>query len=73
LQDIFGRKPLLFVNIAIFLVGSALCGASQSFIMFIISRAIQGIGAGGIMPLMTIIIGDILPLEARATYSGILG
>ncbi|KAK7036579.1 hypothetical protein VNI00_011512 [Paramarasmius palmivorus] len=73
LSDIVGRKPMLFVNIAIFLIGSALCGASQSFIMFIISRAIQGIGAGGIMPMMTIIIGDILPLESRATYSGILG
>ncbi|ESK84655.1 membrane transporter [Moniliophthora roreri MCA 2997] len=73
LSDILGRKPLLYFVIGIFLVGSALCGASQSFIMFIISRGIQGLGGGGIIQLMMITIGDIVILEDRPKYAGLNG
>ncbi|KAL0581220.1 hypothetical protein V5O48_000808 [Marasmius crinis-equi] len=73
LSDVVGRKPLLFFVIAVFMVGSALCGASQSFIMFIISRAIQGLGGGGIIQLMMITIGDIVTLEDRPKYAGLNG
>ncbi|KAJ3907430.1 MFS general substrate transporter [Lentinula edodes] len=73
LSDIVGRKPLLFFVIAVFLVGSALCGASQSFIMFLISRGVQGVGGGGIIQLMLITIGDIVVLEERAKYAGMMG
>uniref|UniRef100_A0A0W0F586 Major facilitator superfamily (MFS) profile domain-containing protein n=1 Tax=Moniliophthora roreri TaxID=221103 RepID=A0A0W0F586_MONRR len=73
LSDILGRKPLLYFVIGIFLVGSALCGASQSFIMFIISRGIQGLGGGGIIQLMMITIGDIVTLEDRPKYAGLNG
>ncbi|KAJ3869946.1 MFS general substrate transporter [Lentinula novae-zelandiae] len=73
LSDIVGRKPLLFFVIAVFLVGSALCGASQSFIMFLISRGVQGVGGGGIIQLMLITIGDIVVLEKRAKYAGMMG
>ncbi|KAE9409632.1 MFS general substrate transporter [Gymnopus androsaceus JB14] len=67
------RKPLLFFVIGVFLVGSALCGASQSFIMFLISRGIQGVGGGGIIQLMLVTIGDIVELEERAKYAGTMG
>src|SRR6185437_4223986 len=50
LSDLYGRKPLVYVSIVIFLVGSALSGLSQSMLELIIFRAIQGIGAGGLMP-----------------------
>ncbi|KAI3602853.1 membrane transporter [Moniliophthora roreri] len=73
LSDITGRKLLLFVHIAVFLVGSALCGASQSFVMFILSRAVQGIGGGGIMALMNIIVSEIVSLEERPKYGGLNG
>ncbi|KAL0064722.1 hypothetical protein AAF712_008268 [Marasmius tenuissimus] len=73
LSDVVGRKPLLFFVIVVFMVGSALCGASQSFIMFIISRAIQGLGGGGIIQLMMITIGDIVTLEDRPKYAGLNG
>ncbi|EEB90553.1 hypothetical protein MPER_11221, partial [Moniliophthora perniciosa FA553] len=73
LSDILGRKPLLYFVIGIFLIGSALCGASQSFIMFIISRGIQGLGGGGIIQLMMITISDIVTLEDRPKYAGLNG
>ncbi|KAJ3814988.1 major facilitator superfamily domain-containing protein [Lentinula aff. lateritia] len=65
LSDIVGHKPLLFFVITVFLVGSVLCGASQSFIMFLISRGIQGVSGGGIIQLMLITIGNIVVLEER--------
>ncbi|KAK7019659.1 hypothetical protein VNI00_018044 [Paramarasmius palmivorus] len=73
LSDIVGRKPLLYFVIGVFLVGSALCGASQSFIMFIISRGVQGLGGGGIIQLMMITISDIVTLEDRPKYAGLNG
>ncbi|KAH7929620.1 MFS general substrate transporter [Leucogyrophana mollusca] len=73
LSDIIGRKPMLYGSIAIFLFGSALCGAAQSMTWLIISRAIQGIGGGGIFQLVTITLSDIVPLQERAKYSGLLG
>ncbi|THU98340.1 MFS amino acid permease [Dendrothele bispora CBS 962.96] len=73
LSDIVGRKPLLFAVIAIFLIGSALCGASQSFTMLVMSRGIQGVGGGGIIQLILITIGDIVTLEERPKYAGMIG
>ncbi|KAJ8087292.1 hypothetical protein PM082_006122 [Marasmius tenuissimus] len=73
LSDIIGRKILLYFFIVMFLVGSALCGASRTFLVFIISRAIQGIGGGGLNQLMNIILGDIVSLEDRPKYGGVTG
>lgn len=73
LSDIVGRKPILYASIVIFLIGSALCGASQSMLMLVISRAIQGLGGGGIIMLVNITISDIVPLQQRGKYSGFLG
>ncbi|TPX32656.1 hypothetical protein SmJEL517_g04286 [Synchytrium microbalum] len=72
LSDFFGRRNMLFASIAIFLVGSALCGASVNMIMLIFFRAIQGIGAGGLMTLTFIIISEIVSLRERGKYQGIL-
>lgn len=73
MSEIFGRKPVLFTAIGIFLVGSALCGASQSMNMLIVSRAVQGIGGGGIMGLVMVVISDIVSLQERGKYAGIIG
>jgi MFS family permease len=59
LSDIWGRKPLLLIAVAVFFLGSALCGASVTLIMLIIGRAIQGVGAGGLLTLVNIVIGDL--------------
>ncbi|OQV05944.1 hypothetical protein CLAIMM_10596 [Cladophialophora immunda] len=73
LSDIFGRRPLLLSAAAVFLLGSALCGASQSMAMLIAGRAIQGIGAGGLLTLVNIVIGDLFSQRERGVYYGIIG
>jgi EmrB/QacA subfamily drug resistance transporter len=70
LSDIYGRKPFFMLAISIFILGSALCGLAQSMYMLAAFRAFQGIGAGGLMPLVLAIIGDIIPPRERARYQG---
>ncbi|KIY72091.1 MFS general substrate transporter [Cylindrobasidium torrendii FP15055 ss-10] len=73
LADLIGRKPVLYGAIAIFLIGSALCGAAQNMTWLIVCRAIQGIGGGGIMQLVNVCISDIISLADRAKYGGFIG
>jgi len=58
LSDIYGRRPFFLFAIGIFIVGSMLCGLSQNMYELAAFRAIQGIGAGGLMSLALAIIGD---------------
>ncbi len=71
LADLFGRKPLFLFGTALFLLGSVLCGAAQSMEQLIIFRAIQGLGAGAVLPIVLTIIGDIFALEERAKVQGL--
>lgn len=71
LSDIFGRRPVFVVSLGIFLVGSVLCGLAQSMEQLILFRTIQGIGAGGVMPLVFIIVGDIFSFEQRTRMQGL--
>lgn len=70
LSDQYGRKPLLYFAILAFLLGSALCGRAQNLTELILCRALQGIGAGGFLPLAQIIIGDLIPPTERARRQG---
>ena len=70
LSDIYGRRPFFLSAIGIFIVGSILCGMSQSMYELAAFRAIQGVGAGGLMSLALAIIGDIVPPRERAKYQG---
>src|SRR4051794_29049228 len=70
LSDLFGRKPVLFFGITVFLVGSVLCGAAWSMLSLIFFRGVQGIGAGAIIPMTTTIVGDIYTLEERGKIQG---
>ncbi|WP_127504507.1 MDR family MFS transporter [Actinoplanes solisilvae] len=70
LSDIYGRRPFFLFAIGIFVVGSFLCGMSQNMYELAAFRAIQGIGAGGLMSLALAIIGDIVPPRERAKYQG---
>ncbi len=73
ISDQFGRKRIFQVSIVIFLVGSALSGLSQSMYQLIGFRALQGIGAGGLMTLAFAIIGDVIPPRERGRYQGYFG
>ncbi|KAL1735345.1 major facilitator superfamily domain-containing protein [Schizophyllum commune] len=63
LSDLLGRKPILFSSIFLFLIGSALCGAAQNMNWLIASRAVQGVGGGGITQMFFTLLGDLVPLE----------
>ncbi|KAJ3415401.1 hypothetical protein HDV05_004995 [Chytridiales sp. JEL 0842] len=73
LADIFGRKAVIIFAIAIFELGSAICGAATSMTMLIVGRAVAGIGGGGIFSLVLIIISDIVSIQDRGKYQGIIG
>ncbi|NQX34631.1 MDR family MFS transporter [Herbiconiux sp. VKM Ac-2851] len=70
LSDIFGRRPLYIIAIAIFLVGSLLAGLATNMYELAVYRAIQGLGAGGLMSLALTVMGDILAPRERAKYQG---
>ncbi|GAA5810324.1 hypothetical protein MFLAVUS_003745 [Mucor flavus] len=71
-SDIFGRQVILYFGIAVFLFGSVLCGAAKNMVMLIVARAIAGIGGAGILSMVFIIFSDLVPLEQRGSYQGIV-
>lgn len=71
LADLFGRKIMFTIGGGIFLLGSVLCGMSQSMLMLVIGRAVQGLGAGAIMAIATTILGDIFSVEERGRVQGL--
>ncbi|WP_436777100.1 MDR family MFS transporter [Yinghuangia sp. YIM S09857] len=73
LGDLFGRKYLFQTAIGVFLVGSVLCGLAQSMGTLIAFRAIQGLGAGGLMSNAQAIVGDLVPPAERGRYQGLIG
>ncbi|HLN90795.1 MAG TPA: MFS transporter, partial [Patescibacteria group bacterium] len=73
LADLYGRKPVMLVGLALFLGGSFLCGHARSMNTLILFRAIQGFGAGAIQPIAMTIVGDLFDVHQRARIQGILG
>jgi EmrB/QacA subfamily drug resistance transporter len=71
LSDIYGRRPIYLIGMLLFLVGSALSGQAQSMTQLIVFRAVQGLGAGSVLPMAFTIIGDIYTLEQRARMQGV--
>src|SRR3954452_23344643 len=71
--DLYGRKSTLQVAIVIFLIGSVLCGIAQNMPELIAFRAVQGLGAGGLITTTIAVVGDIIPPRERGRYQGIFG
>ena len=71
LSDIYGRRPLYAVAMALFLTGSLLAGSADSMNQLILFRLVQGLGAGGLQPLAFIMVGDMFTLENRARMQGL--
>jgi MFS family permease len=70
LADTLGRKPLVLVGIGLFLLGSILCGIAWDMTSLIVLRAVQGLGAGAVLPLTITIAGDIYTVAERAKAQG---
>ncbi|NOJ70265.1 MDR family MFS transporter [Paenibacillus alvei] len=73
LSDMFGRKRFFLMGIALFMLGSALCGLAGSMNELIWFRAIQGVGGGALMPVVFTILFDIFPEGKRAKMTGMFG
>lgn len=71
LSDSYGRRALFFVAVGIFLAGSALCGLAQNMGQLIAFRAVQGLGAGGLITLSQTTVGDLLAPRERGRYQGL--
>lgn len=71
--DLFGRKVVFQASAIIFITGSFLCGLSTNMTLLIAWRALQGIGAGGLMVTAMALIADVIPLRERGKYQGAIG
>jgi EmrB/QacA subfamily drug resistance transporter len=73
LGDLYGRKRVYQAAIVIFLIGSALAGQARAMWMLVVARAIQGVGAGGLISLTQAIIADLVAPRQRGRYQGYMG
>lgn len=73
LGDLLGRNRVLLGSVVVFVVGSVLCGLSQTMTMLAISRALQGVGAGAISVTAYALAAEVVPLRDRGRYQGVLG
>ena len=72
LADLYGRKPVLLAGIAVFVIGTLLCGVAWSMPSLIVFRLIQGIGAGAIQPVAITVVGDLYSVRERGKIQGYL-
>lgn len=71
LGDLYGRRRMVFISVALFLLGSTLCGLAQSMGFLIGARALQGLGGGGLFVLALSVIGDVIPPRDRGKIQGV--
>ena len=72
-SDRHGRRPVYLTSVALFAIGSLCIALAPSFDLLLVSRAIQGIGAGGIAPVASAVIGDVFTAERRGRVLGLIG
>lgn len=73
LSDTFGRKTILVTGICVFLLGSVLCGISQTTLALLLSRALQGVGSASLFTSAFAVVADLFPPAERGKYQGIFG
>jgi EmrB/QacA subfamily drug resistance transporter len=71
LGDLYGRRRMVFISVALFLVGSTLCGLAQTMGTLIAARAVQGLGGGGLFVLVLSVVGDVVPPRERGKIQGV--
>lgn len=73
LSDVWSRKLVLFIGLAIFFIGSLAASLAQTATQLIVFRAFTGVGGGGLVTLAQMVVSDIVPLRERGKYQGIMG
>ncbi|WJQ83754.1 MDR family MFS transporter [Brevibacillus brevis] len=73
MADLFGARKMYLIGLFVFLVGSLLCGMANSMTGLIVARGVQGLGAGALMPVAFIIVGELYPPEKRGKFQGLFG
>ncbi len=73
LSDRYGRRPAYMLAVGLFAIGSALAAAAPSFLILLVGRALQGLGAGGIFPVASAVVGDSFPPERKGFALGMIG
>jgi EmrB/QacA subfamily drug resistance transporter len=73
LSDLHGRRPFFAIGIVVFMAGAVVGGTATSMTQVIVARAIQGLGAGGLIPLAMAVIGDLIPPSDRGRWQGLTG
>jgi EmrB/QacA subfamily drug resistance transporter len=73
LSDIYGRRPFFVLGILVFVAGGVVGAMASSMTQLIVARAIQGLGAGALIPLAVIVIGDLVPPSERGRWQGLTG
>ncbi|KAK3905768.1 major facilitator superfamily domain-containing protein [Staphylotrichum tortipilum] len=73
ISDIWGRKPIMLIAVAVFWIGSLLSAVSKGMGMLIVARAVQGVGGGGIVILVNVCISDLFSMRKRGVYFGAMG
>ncbi len=68
--DVIGRKPVMLVGVGLFVLGSVLCGVAWGMVSLIVFRAVQGLGAGAVLPMSMTIVGDLYTVAERAKVQG---
>ena len=72
-SDVYGRKLMLMIGVCVFLLGSWLSGASQNMTQLVLFRAVQGLGAGALFPIVMAIIADLYSPRERGRFQGLFG
>ncbi|EKM52340.1 uncharacterized protein PHACADRAFT_211610 [Phanerochaete carnosa HHB-10118-sp] len=73
MSQVFGRQPCMLLSLALFTLGSALCGSAKTMNWLIAARTLQGAGGGSILAISAIVISDLVPLAEGAVYNGFIG
>jgi len=73
LSDVYGRRPFFVAGILIFMAGTVFCGLADSMTQLVAGRAVQGLGAGAMIPLAVATIGDLVPASDRGRWQGLTG
>ncbi|HWM09521.1 MAG TPA: MDR family MFS transporter [Solirubrobacteraceae bacterium] len=73
LSDVYGRRPFFVAGIVIFMLGAVICGTAETMTQLVAGRAVQGLGAGALIPLAVATIGDLIPPAERGRWQGLTG